>query len=153
VDPGSLPQTRAEPTAEDPVFLAHVQLLWQAVVDDDPAEAMPFFFPLAAYVQVKGIWDPEHDWQTRLVAGFDADVARLHDELGAGAPSARYESVAVPAGAVWVLPGTEYNKGSYWRVYGTTVRYEGEDGPGSFTIDSMISWRGEWYVVHLASFR
>ena len=55
--------------------------------------------------------------------------------------------------AVFVQPGEESNKGSYWRVYGTTVQYQVDGQTGSFPVTSMISWRGEWYVVHLASIR
>ena len=49
--------------------------------------------------------------------------------------------------------GGEYNKGSYWRVYNAALRYTAEGQAGSFPIASMISWRGEWYVVHLNSIR
>jgi len=52
--------------------------------------------------------------------------------------------------ATWVTPGQGYNKGSYWRVYRTRVRYRTVVGKeGSFGIFSLISWRGQWYVVHL----
>jgi len=152
VDPGSLPQTDAEPTADDVTFQLHVDQLWRAVVDGDPLEAMAFFFPLGAYVQVKGISDPVHDYDTRLVPDFDADVLALHRMVP---PGATYLRVSVPTGqAQWILPGTEYNKGSYWRVYGTTVWYRTPSGrTASFPITSMISWRGEWYVVHLGAIR
>jgi hypothetical protein len=152
-DPGVLPQTSVLPSADDPVFEAHVADLWRAVVDGNPTEAMPFFFPLAAYVQVKAIADPVHDWQTRLVADFADDVLADHAALGTAAGAAEFSSASVGPSPVWVQPGTEYNKGSYWRVYGTTLRYVEADRPGAFVIASMISWRGEWYVVHLASIR
>lgn len=43
----------------------------------------------------------------------------------------------------------EYNKIGYWRVYGTRVRYRTAAGTaGSFGIYSLISWRGQWYIVH-----
>ena len=61
--------------------------------------------------------------------------------------------MAVPNAAQWILPGVEYNKGSYWRVYGTTVTYTVGGESRSFPITSMISWRGEWYVVHLGAIR
>ncbi len=152
-DPGALPQTMARPSAQDPLFEEHVQALWRAVVDGNPSEAMGFFFPLSAYVQVKAISDPVHDWQTRLVADFDADVLADHADLGSGAPGAVFGAITVPPDAVWVQPGVEYNKGSYWRVYGSTVHYTVSGQSGSFVIASMISWRGEWYVVHLARIR
>jgi hypothetical protein len=151
--PGALPQTMARPTTDDPLFQSHVQELWHAVVDGDPAEAMGFFFPLSAYVQVKAISDPVHDWQTRLVPDFDAEVMADHDALGPDPARAQFTSVSVPSTAVWVAPGSEYNKGSYWRVYGSTVEYVARERAGSFVIASMISWRGEWYVVHMTTIR
>jgi hypothetical protein len=153
VDPGTLPQTGQLPGAGDALLSAHVQDLWQAVVDGRPDEALPFFFPLHAYIQVKGISDPVHDYQTRLIPNFEQDVHALHTELGAAASSARLTGISVPDAAQWIRPGVEYNKGSYWRVYGTTVNYM-EGGTGrSFPITSLISWRGEWYVVHLGAIR
>ncbi len=122
-------------------------------MDGDPAEAVPFFFPVSAYIQVKAIADPVHDWQTRLVADFDADIMADHADLGPEPASAQFSSVSVPPSAVWVRPGSEHNKGSYWRVYGSTVDYGLGGRNESFRIASMISWRGEWYVVHLASIR
>ena len=128
--------------------------LWAAIVADDPSLAMPFFFPLNAYKQVKSISDPEHDWNTRLVAAFTEDIHTWHTQLGANAATAQLTAVSVPSDqAQWIQPGVESNKGSYWRVYGTTLRYQVDGRTGTFTVASMISWRGEWYVVHLASIR
>ena len=51
-------------------------------------------------------------------------------------------------------PGEESNKLSYWRVYGTTMQYtESTARRGSFPVTSLISWRGQWYVVHLGEIR
>jgi len=153
-DPGSLTQTQDKPTTTSPKFGANVAALWQAIVTDDPIKAMPFFFPLGAYLQVKAISNPESDWRTRLVAGYVEDIHALHAKLGAKAGTAQLVGMDVPESqAVWVKPGVEYNKGSYWRVYGAQLRYTADGQSGSFPIASMISWRGEWYVVHLNSIR
>jgi len=153
-DPGLLPQTETKPDASSATFTAQVNALWSAVVADDPARAMPFFFPLSAYKQVKSISDPEGDWNSRLVAAFKEDVHAWHTQLGANAAGAQLTAVSVLSDqAQWIQPGAEFNKGSYWRVYGTTLRYQVDGRTGTFTIASMISWRGEWYVVHLASIR
>ncbi len=150
LDPGSLPQTNARPSGSDPVFLARVQRLWQAVVSGDTSIALPAFFPEGAYLQVKAIADPDADWRQRLVRLYDGDIAALHARL-AGRPAALV-SVTVPdAAATWVLPGAEYNKGSYWRVYGTVVHYTVGGQAATFPIQSLISWRGLWYVVHLVT--
>jgi hypothetical protein len=125
-------------------------LLWQAVVTGDASVALPAFFPEAAYLQVKAVTNPDADWRERLVRLYDADIAALHARL-AGRPGSLV-GVAVPGNsATWVLPGAEYNKGSYWRVYGTVVHYTVEGQPASFEVQSLISWRGQWYVVHLAT--
>ncbi len=153
-DPGALPQTDVRPDPTGATFTAHVNALWAAIVANDPAPALPFFFPLSAYKQVKSISDPEHDWNTRLVAAFAEDVHAWHAQLGTNAANAALIGVSVPTDqAQWIQPGVEYNNGSYWRVYGTTLRYQLDGRAGTFTVASMISWRGEWYVVHLASIR
>lgn len=133
-----------------PALDARAQALWQAIVADDPARATPFFFPLGAYIQVKAIQDPASDWRSRLVAAYEGDIHAAHATLGDAAATATFGGISVPDTAQWVNPGEEYNKGSYWRVYGTKLDYTANGSPGSFTIASMISWRGEWYVVHFA---
>ena len=149
-DSGALPQTAQLPSATDPAFHQRISDLWSAILSGDPATALPAFFPLGAYIQVKAISDPEHDYQTRLIADFERDIMSLHAQVG---PSATFGSVSVPGTGRWIVPGVEYNKGSYWRVYGARVIYYVSGQARYFTIASMISWRGEWYVVHLLSIR
>ena len=158
VDPGTLPQTAALPSAGDPAFQSRIGELWNAIVDGNPAEAMGAFFPLSAYVQVKAISDPVHDYQSRLIADYSRDIESLHTAVfpgggGSGGSGVSFVSVNVPPAAQWIVPGVEYNKGSYWRVYGTTVTYLAGGQRRSFEIHSLISWRGEWYVVHLGVIR
>jgi hypothetical protein len=151
-DPGTLPQTRDEPVASGAMFNTGVDGLWEAVVNDDPRSAMPFFFPLTAYLQVKAISDPADDWQDRLVAAYGRDIHSLHRSLGANAAQAQLVGIDLPQSqAVWITPGVEYNKIGYWRVYGTRLRYTINGRTQSFAVASLISWRGEWYVVHLSS--
>jgi hypothetical protein len=153
IDPGVLPQTEAKPDPSSSVLAAHVAALWAAIVADDPEQAMGSFFPLTAYRQVKAISDPDGDWNTRLVGAFREDIHSWHEKLGASAGSARLVGISVPDTAQWIVPGVEYNKGSYWRVYNAQLQYQADGSDGAFAIASMISWRGEWYVVHLASIR
>jgi hypothetical protein len=150
VDPGTLPQTPARPSASDPAFAARIALLWQAVLSGDATVALPAFFPESAYLQVKAISNPDADWHGRLVRLYDADIAGLHTRVAGH--TATFVGVTVPdAAARWVLPGAEYNKGSYWRVYGSVVHYEVDGRASTFVIQSLISWRGQWYVVHLTT--
>ena len=151
IDPGSLPQTRALPTTADPHFVAGVAALWSAIVHDDPALATPFFFPLSAYLQVKAIANPNADWHQRLLAAYQRDIHSMHEQLAASASTATLQGLSVrSAGATWVLPGQEYNRIGYWRVYGNALLYRVGSAEHSFPIYSLISWRGEWYIVHIA---
>jgi hypothetical protein len=153
-DPGALPQTDEHPTASGATFTAGVNDLWEAIRQDKPELGLPFFFPKSAYLQVKAISDPAGDYQNRLIASFEQDVHTLHAQLGANAADAKFVGISVPDDqAVLVQPGEEYNKLSYWRVYGTTMQYAVGDQSGSFPVTSLISWRGEWYVVHLGAIR
>ena len=153
-DAGALPQTDERPVASGATFAAGVQGLWQAVVQDNPDLAMPFFFPKRAYLQVKAISDPATDYEQRLIANYEQDIHTLHSQLGADAASAQFVGIDVPDGqAVLVQPGEESNKLSYWRVYGTKLRYSLNGTTNSFPVTSLISWRGQWYVVHLGEIR
>ena len=153
VAPGTLPQTTAFPSTTDPVFLARMRELVAAVASDQPTRALSAFFPLPAYIQVKAIADPVTDWNVRLVANYKIDIGLAHQRLGPDASSAKFESVSLGAGPTWVKPGVELNKGSYWRDYGTVVYCKVGSVTRYFVITSMISWRGEWYVVHLGVIR
>ncbi len=153
-DPGALPQTDERPTASGATFTSGVNGLWEAIRQDDPDLGLPFFFPESAYLQVKAIGDPAGDYQNRLIANFRDDVHTLHAQLGANAASATLVGITVPDDqAVWVQPGEESNKLSYWRVYGSTMQYQVDGQTGSFPVTSLISWRGQWYVVHLGAIR
>jgi hypothetical protein len=154
VDPGTLPQTRDRPEASGAAFDARVAALWDAIVKDDPDRAMPFFFPVTAYEQVKAITNASSDWRRRLVAAFKRDVHTLHKRLGDRAEGARLLRADVPTDrARWVEPNEESNKLGYYRVYGTRLAYEVDGKERSLEVTSLISWRGEWYVVHLSGFK
>lgn len=132
------------------MFQAGVQDLWQAIVQDDPKAALPFFFPEAAYLQAKSIPNPAQDYQNRLINWYTLDIEAAHRLLGSNPSSAQFVSISVPTSrAQWILPGVEYNKGSYYRLYGTRLTYRVNGHTESFGIFSLISWRGEWYIVHL----
>jgi hypothetical protein len=147
-----LPQTHALPLASGPAFDARVRALWDAIVDDDPGAAMAFFFPLGAYEQVKDVSSPAADWRQRLVAAYRRDVGTLHARLGADASRARFVALDVPEPrARWVEPGEEWNKIGYYRAFGSKLRYTVDGNDRSFDVKSLISWRGEWYVVHLSA--
>lgn len=45
--------------------------------------------------------------------------------------------------------GACYNKVGYWHLPGLRLVYRINGELRSFGIASLISWRGQWYVVHL----
>jgi hypothetical protein len=150
--PPGLPQTRALPSAATPVFRAEMTDLWTAVVTGQPATAAQAFFPLSAYEKVKAIADPAADWNTRLFGDFRLDVGAAHRLLGPGAASARLVKVIVPsADAAWINPGACYNAVGYWHVPGARLVYQQGGRIRSIGIASLISWRGQWYVVHFGA--
>lgn len=153
VDPATLPQTHDMPAPTGAVEL-RAAALWDAIVKDDPDRAMPFFFPKGAYEQTKAIVNPAADWKHRLVGNYVRDVHALHKKLGNKVEKAQFVGLEVPTeNAHWVPPGDEGNKTGYFRVYGARLRYEIDGSARAFDISSMISWRGEWYVVHLSGFK
>jgi len=150
--PGSLPQTRALPSAGARVFHAEMTDLWAAVVTGQARLAAQAFFPLGAYTQVKAIADPAADWHSRLFGDFRLDVAAAHHYLGHGAAHARLLRVIVPsAEAAWINPGVCYNSVGYWHVGGARLVYREHGQVRSIGIASLISWRGRWYVVHFGA--
>jgi hypothetical protein len=154
VDPGTLPQTKDKPTTTSAQFQAGAESLWEAVRDDDVSKAEAFFFPLSAYKQVKNISNPESDYRSRLLTELKADVHDLHVKLGADASRAKFVGLDVPtAKATWMDPGTEYNKIGYWRVLDNKLRYTVDGNEKTLPVSSLISWRGEWYLVHLGAIR
>jgi hypothetical protein len=155
-DPASLPQTREVPHADGAAFDERVAALWRAVLEDDPDRAMPFFFPLGAYEQVKDVGNPGADWKHRLVAAYTRDIHEVHADVARACSTGRCRLVGleVPAGrARWVEPHEEYNKIGYYRVFGSRLRYDEGGSARSFDVKSLISWRGEWYVVHFRAIK
>lgn len=153
IDPGTLPQTDEKPTADGPGFASRMMGLANAIRANDPSFGMSSFFPVEAYRQTKKNTNPAADWQNRLIANFKVDVADANRKLGPNASIARYVGVRVPDTAKWVLPGEEYNVGPYWRVFKAQMDFTVDGRAVSIPIESMISWRGQWYVVHLGTIR
>ncbi len=148
--PGRLPQTRVEPSFAAPLTRSMARLA-AAIASDDPAHALAVFFPEAAYVRMKTgrIPDPAADYADRLVAFLRLDVAAYHALLDAGAPARFVRVVADPAFARWIPPGACENGIGYWHEPGVRLVFAHDHRIVSVGVDSLISWRGVWYVVHL----
>ena len=131
-----------------------MELVARAILSGDPAPAHAAFFPLVAYRQVKAIKDPDRDYERRLLAAFDADIAEYHRALGKDAAAATFAGVEVPEShAEWMKRGREGNKVGYYRVLRSKLRFTLPTGKErALELTSLISWRGEWFVVHLHGF-
>ncbi len=151
-DPGVLPQTGTLPTATTPAFPTRMAALWSGVTTGLATEALPAFFPESAYVQLKDVADSQGDFTDRLQAEYENDVLAAHQLLGAEAATARYLGVDVDESyAHWVPAGVCDNGIGYYEVPNSRLVYSVDGQLRSFGIASMISWRGEWYVVHLGA--
>jgi hypothetical protein len=124
--------------------------LWRGIQRDSTRQALPAFFPVDAYAQLKTLGDPRGDWLDRLVGDYTLDLGAAHELLGSNARRDRLVEVLVPEQyAHWVPPGVCDNSIGYYEVPNARVVYRSPSGLASLGIASMISWRGVWYVVHL----
>ncbi|MDE3044850.1 MAG: hypothetical protein KGJ10_08535 [Acidobacteriota bacterium] len=148
--PGDLPQTAARP-GFGPSFTHEMAQLARAIATDNLNAAEPLFFPEAAYVRLKTglIAYPASDYQGRLVAFYRLDLAAYHQALYAGARTHYVTARANPADATWITPGACENRFGYWHVGGVRLLFRRNQTLVSVAVDSLISWRGVWYVVHL----
>jgi hypothetical protein len=153
-DGKALPQTEDRPRPDSPALVQKIELLTQAILKDDPALALPAFFPVVAYEQVKDIANPARDWKLRLVAAFERNIHEYHRAIGAKVQSLRVVGLEIPEpGVRWMKPGSEGNRVGYFRVLRSKLRLETDQGKSlAFEVTSFISWRGEWYIVHLNGF-
>jgi hypothetical protein len=129
--PGSLPQTRVEPSFA--------------------ALGATVFFPRATYLQMKTgtIPYPSSDYAQRLVAFFDLDLAAYHERLFTGPRSRLLRVSTNPALAAWISPGACENRIGYWYAPRVRLVMHRAGTVVSVAVASLISWRGVWYVVHL----
>jgi hypothetical protein len=150
-----LPQTSDRPSTQSTSFTARMALLGQAISTGDADVALPAFFPSVAYAQVKDIPNAERDWEQRLVSAFRRDIAEYQKKLGQQAPHATLVAVEVPEPSAKLMkPGSEGNRVPYYRVLRSKLHFRSATGKEhALELTSMISWRGEWYVVHLHGFK
>jgi hypothetical protein len=150
----ALPQTDERPSVTSERFQRRMQRLASSILSGDIEPARATFFPLVAYTQVKDVKQPERDYRYRLMAHFERDLREYHQKLGKDAEHAKFLGVTVPEARVeWMRPGKEGNRLGYFRVLRSSLRFQLPDGKErAFELTSMISWRGEWYVVHLHGF-
>lgn len=154
-DGNALDQTEERPTLSSASFQKRLAVLAAAIISGDVEPATLAFFPLAAYQKVKDVAKPERDYKFRLLAHFKRDLLEYHRALGPLATTARFEGITVPEReAKWMKPGSEGNRVGYFRVLRSSLRFVLPTGrTRDLELTSLISWRGQWYVVHLHGFQ
>jgi hypothetical protein len=150
VDPGKLPQTTVLPSSTTAVFRARMRALWRGILTDSLSAARPAYFPRSAYLQVKQVPDADTDYRDRLLANFRADLRAAHHLVTQGPGRPVLVGVRVPREWAWITPGYCANKIGYWHAPGSRLVYRRGGRTYSLGIFSLISWRGQWYVVHLS---
>ncbi len=150
-----LPQTDQRPALSSAAFQERIAAVAQAIISGNAEPASVAFFPLVAYQQVKDVAKPDRDYRFRLLANFKRDVLEYHHALGSAAAEAKFNGVTVSErDAKWMAPGSEGNKLGYFRVLRSHLHFTLPTGrTHDFELTSLISWRGEWYVVHLHGFK
>jgi hypothetical protein len=148
--PGSLPQTRTEPSFGAP-FQKQMKQLFRAIKNDSIAIGETVFFPATAYVSMKTgeIPDPRSDYVDRLLRFYDLDLNAYGGILSGGTGPILVKVDANARDAQWIAPGVCENKIGYWHVPGVRLVVRRNGQLVSVGVFSLISWRGLWYVVHL----
>jgi hypothetical protein len=129
-----------------------MEALWRGVVEGSVRPALPAFFPKDAYLQLKAIAGAGSDWTHRLVHDYALDISAAHALVTAGASAPSLVGVKVDSRyGHWVEPGVCDNGIGYYEMPGARMVFRRGSSLHSFGIASMISWRGEWYVVHFGA--
>jgi len=147
----------AEPTAEakptrPPLgdMAQRAELLFHAIVHDDPERAREVFFPEEPFLRIKDMAHPER-YYARLRARFDKDIHALHASLG-DLSDARFERLELTRRGGYVLPGEEGNKLPYWAARHAFLHYHVHGVAKKLEVRVLITWEGRWYVIHLSEF-
>lgn len=148
----TVPAPTGVPPVDTAAFRATAASLWAGVVSGSGGPAAAAFFPRSAYLRLKSLANSGADYDGRLVADYDMDLVAAHALLGSDPRTAVLVRVDVPLNyAHWVPPGTCANRLGYYEVPNSRVVYRQAGSVRSFGIASMISWEGQWYVVHLGA--
>ena len=146
----STTQTTQEPSFGTP--LTHLmKQVFSAIESGNSSTALQSFFPEAPYVSMKAglIAYPAADYKNRLVAFFKLDLAAYRNAFAGRMPSTFVGVNANPKFAQWIAPGACENSIGYWHVPGVRMVVRRNGRLVSAAVFSLISWRGQWYVIHL----
>jgi hypothetical protein len=145
------PREQKPPSATPPIgdFAERAQLLFEAILRDDPARAREVFFPRAAFLLVKAMPNPGR-YYDKLYARFEQDVHALHKSIARDAQFERFE-LAKRGG--YVKPGEEGNHLPYWAARHCFLHYREHGEAKKLELRVLITWQERWYLIHLSEFR
>jgi hypothetical protein len=136
---------------EGPELLERARGLFEAIVQDNPDLADPFWFPREPFIPLKDIQDPGKYW-TQLHRTYGTDVHILHKERKSWA-GAKFVGFDGWSPSKWVAPGKEANKIGYHRAFHGKIHYRVGGEEASIDVHTIITWQGRWYVTHLRKFK
>ena len=129
----------------------NAKLLFDAIVHDEPARAMGFFFPREAFLQVKAMAKPERYYE-RLRKRFEQDIHTLHRDTP-DLDRASFERLELVRRGGWVKVGEEGNRLPYWASRHSWLHYRVGEAKRKIELRVLITWGQRWYVIHLNEFR
>ena len=149
IAPKSVAPVVPQPDSSLAALTKRLTPLWSAVSTGHLAVANGLFYPETAYVALKvgRISQPQTDWLHRLWAYYELDLSAYQHFVGAGSS---FKLLRVAPGAVsYIARGVCENNSGYWHLANLRLVFSGKNGLRSFAVASLISWNGEWFIVHL----
>jgi hypothetical protein len=135
------PVPEADPSQE------RAKLLVQAIREDKPELARPFFFPQDAFRRVKAIPDPDRYFE-RLMKVYLEDVRAMRALLKEP-DKVEFVSFSLGRQKRWVERGGEGNHLPYWANYKAQIIVRDGAREVALPLRVLITWDGGWYVTHL----
>lgn len=123
------------------------RLLVEAIRQDKPELAVPFFFPQDAFGRVKGIKDPDRYFR-KLMKVYLEDVRDLR-KLVKDPGQIEFVSFSLGRQKRWVERGKEANALPYWANYKAKIVVKDGEREVTLPLRVIITWDGGWYVTHL----
>ncbi len=124
-------------------------LLVQALREDNPDLALPFFFPQDAFRQVKGIKDPDRYFK-RLIDVYRADLQAMRASLK-DPDHVTFVRFSLGRQRRWVQRGKEANDLPYWANYKASIVVLDAGRERTLPVRVLITWDDRWYVTHLTN--
>ena len=147
-------QSMVKPLAHDHALDIRMRQFYTGLRDNNNALCDKAFLPMMDYVALKQGGGNQADWRNRLMYHFHLQLAQLRKRFAASLPGSTYNGYRIPySTAHTVRVGAEENKAPYWQVFMTTMAFHDKNGRGhNFTINTLISFRGEWWIVHVIGY-